>query len=113
MPKYLIRHREHKIGRSLLGDFMDDDLNEQLYGLLLDASNKIEEACELLAQQCQTPGDGGRSEFQAGVLRAAQGILEDEIDEEYTPLREVHHARSEKVMLQALHARLNGRNKPG
>lgn len=57
--------REHTEGRSVMGDFMDDDLNEKIYNTLIEASQKIQAALDVLRDH-----DDTQSSFEMGSGRA-------------------------------------------
>jgi hypothetical protein len=98
-----LKERESKIGRSVYGDFMDDDLNEHIYGLLLEASDKIQEVLVILRDHADDPCDGGNSYYQMGVFSSAQALLDDQVDpDDYPPLAKRFEERRNEKLLWAI-----------
>jgi hypothetical protein len=75
-------------------------MNDECYALLLEAADKVQEVIDkLLASE----KDGvGQPVFDAGMLTAAQNLLENEIPDEYAPLAQHRTARCERRLLQAI-----------
>lgn len=99
------KSRERRTGRSVYGDFMDDDVNESVYDTLIEASEKIQTVLNILREYTGRLDDGGQSAFEIGVLTAARLVVEECIDDDYPPLQAVRERRASERLLWAVSKR--------